>query len=132
MPETPENVTVLYVDDEENNLFLFKASFSGEYNVLTALSGNEGLEKLEKFHKDIIVVISDMRMPNMNGIEFVQKARERYSNIAYFILTGFDYNEQIQNALNNNLIQSFFTKPFDVAEIKKSIDDAVEGFANTH
>lgn len=127
-----KNVTVLYVDDEENNLFLFKSAFGNTYNVLTALSGPEGLKKLEKFHDNIIVVISDMRMPTMSGIEFVSQAKGKYANIAYFILTGFDYNDQIQEALRKDVIQRFFTKPFDVEEIKKSIEDAIDDFETSH
>lgn len=124
MSEAP-NITVLYVDDEKNNLFLFEINFKKKYNVITALSAFEGLDKLEEFHKDIIVVISDMRMPKMNGIEFVRKAKEKFENIAYFILTGFDYDDEIDQALRENIIQKFFTKPFDVNEIDQAIQDAI-------
>ncbi|UXP32570.1 response regulator [Reichenbachiella agarivorans] len=120
-----DNITVLYVDDEELNLFLFEKSFESVYHVVTALSGEEGLNKLENYHKKIIVVISDMRMPAMNGIEFISKAKEKFDNIAYFILTAFDYNEEIENALDKKLIHRFFTKPFDISEIQEAIDDAL-------
>lgn len=119
------NITVLYVDDEELNLFLFEKSFESLYKVVTALSGTEGLEKLESHHDEIIVVISDMRMPSMNGIEFISKAKEKFQNIAYFILTAFDYNEQIEDALENKLIHRFFTKPFDITEIQQAVDEAL-------
>lgn len=118
------NITILYVDDEDINLFLFKSSFEPKYEVITARSGKEGLEKLEGYHDKIIVVISDMNMPMMNGIEFIEEARKTYKNIAYFILTGYDYNQEIDKALKTNVIQKFFTKPFVSAEIEAAVEAA--------
>ncbi|MBU2885547.1 response regulator [Gilvimarinus agarilyticus] len=120
-----KDITVLYVDDEELNLFLFEKSFESIYDVVTALSGVEGLQKLEAHHDKIIVVISDMRMPNMNGIRFITQAKEKFKNIAYFILTAFDYNEEIEKALDEKLIHRFFTKPFDIAEIQEAVEEAL-------
>ena len=122
-------VTILYVDDEEANLFVFKKMFELKYNVLTAHSGKEGLEQLQDHSADIIVVISDMRMPLMNGVEFIRKAKSSFTNIAYFILTGFDFNDEIEEALNSHLIQKFFTKPFEMAEIEGAISDAIKEFS---
>lgn len=121
-----KQVTVLYVDDEDINLFLFERSFRSLYHVLTANSGEQGLQKLEEKASDIIVVISDMRMPGMDGITFIKKAKEKHANIAYFILTAFDYSEEINKALEDRLINKFFTKPFDIEQIKASIELAVK------
>ena len=96
------------------------------YRVLTAHSGPEGLEQLKAHSSEIIVVISDMRMPGMNGIEFIRTARKEHQNIAYFILTAFSSNEQIEEALQDHVIHRFFTKPFNIEEIKKAIDEAIE------
>lgn len=120
-----EDVTVLYVDDEKNNLFLFEVTFRSSYKVITALDAEEGLEKLERHADDILVVISDMRMPKVNGIEFITEARKKYDNISYFILSGFEYNDQIDRAVKSNLVDKFFTKPLNFEEIKKSIDQEV-------
>jgi len=124
MTDTKE-ITILYVDDEDINLFLFKANFQSKFNIITSLSAAAALEELESHHDEIIVVISDMRMPVMSGIEFIEKAKEKYNNIFYYILTGFDYNEEIDKALQSNLIQKFFTKPFNTEEIEKTILEAV-------
>lgn len=125
---TKPNITILYVDDEEANLFIFEKMFEKKYLVLTAHSGREGLEQLENNSSDIIVVISDMRMPAMNGVEFIREAKNNYSNIAYFILTGFDFNDEIEDALNTHLIHKFFTKPFEMQEIETAISEAIQEF----
>lgn len=118
-------VTVLYVDDEDANLFLFEVNFRSKYKIFTAKSGFEGLEALDVHHDEIIVVISDMRMPQMNGVDFVKKAKEKYNNIAYFILTGFDFDNEIEKALQENIIHKFFTKPFEMSEIEKAIEEVI-------
>jgi len=117
-------ITILYVDDEPMNLKLFEINFSKKFNVLTGLSGDEGLNILSK-HYSVNVVISDMKMPGMNGIEFIKKAKIEYSDIKYYILTGFDITEEIANALENNLIQKYFQKPFNMREIEASIYEAL-------
>ncbi len=125
-----KDVNILYVDDEEANLFLFHVNFKDKYTVYTATSGIDGLEKLDAHHDEIVVVISDMRMPKMNGVEFIQQAKQKYENIIYFILTGFDYNDEIDEALKGETIQRFFTKPFEMDEIERAIDEAVAGLAS--
>lgn len=116
-----KQITILYVDDEDINLFLFERSFSSTYKVITANSGEEGLKKLELSAHDIIVVISDMRMPGMDGIAFIKKAKEKFHNIAYYILTAFNFNEEINSAIADKLIDNFFTKPFDIEVIKAEV-----------
>ena len=115
-------ITVLYVDDEDNNLFIFEKSFEKDFRVVTATSGDAGLDILESHANDVIVVISDMCMPGMNGVEFVRKARARFNNIAYYILTAFDFNTEIEEAVNERVIDKFFTKPFDITQIRAEVE----------
>jgi response regulator RpfG family c-di-GMP phosphodiesterase len=117
-----KQVTVLYVDDEEINLFLFERSFNSMYRVLTAQSGEAGLVKLGEYPNDIIVVITDMRMPGMDGIAFIRKAKEQFNNIAYYVLTAFNHNDEINKAIEEKLFDKFFIKPFDIEAIKLEID----------
>ncbi|HKL07440.1 MAG TPA: response regulator [Bacteroidales bacterium] len=118
------NITILYVDDEPMNLKLFEINFRKKFNVLTAMSGDEGLRLLEE-NGAIDVVISDMKMPGMNGIEFIKKAKNEYPDIKYYILTGFDITDEIAEALDANLIQKYFQKPFNMREIEASIYEAL-------
>lgn len=109
---------VLYIDDEEANLLLFRFSFEGKREVLVANSPEEGLKKLEENKGRIKAVISDMHMPKMNGVQFIEKAKELVSDIPYYILSGYAFNDEIDKALRQNTIQKYFTKPFDRAEIE--------------
>ena len=115
-----EKITILYVDDESVNLKLFEINFKKIFNVLTAESGAEGLEQL-KVNPHTIVVISDMKMPGMNGIDFIRLAKKDFPHIRFFILTGFDITEEIADALNERLIHKYFRKPFNMKEIEDSI-----------
>ena len=117
-----KEITVLYVDDEEINLFLFDRCFRDFYTIVTAKSGEEGLVKLEAHSEDIIVVISDMRMPGIDGLEFIRRAKVKFENIAYYILTAFVINDDISKAVEEKSIDKFFTKPFDVDIIKTEVD----------
>ncbi len=115
---------LLYVDDEDINLELFKIVFKNKFIVLTAKSGSLGLQQLEN-NKDVCIVISDMKMPGMNGIEFIKTAKERHKNIIYFILTGFEITEEISQAIESELINKYFKKPLNAKEIEASIMEVV-------
>ncbi len=111
---------ILYVDDEELNLELFSIIFQDDFEVITALTASEGLERLAE-HRDIDLVISDMKMPGMSGMEFINYAKQQHRDIHYFILTGFEITEEISEALNNKIIDKYLTKPIDEKEIRSAI-----------
>jgi response regulator RpfG family c-di-GMP phosphodiesterase len=117
------DITILYVDDEEPNLFLFQVAFEDKYEIITSISGQEGLEKLNNERNKIIIVISDMKMPEMNGVEFIRTAHKLHSHIGYFILTGYDYNDEIDQAIKDQVVNKFFTKPFKQEEIESAIEE---------
>ncbi|WP_340114152.1 response regulator [Maribellus mangrovi] len=116
-----EKPKILYVDDEPLNLILFKANLNKTHEVITADSGVSGLKIIEN-SEDFCCVISDMRMPNMNGIEFVKAASKILPNISYYILSGFDISEEVQEALDSKLIQKYFRKPFNLKDMANEID----------
>ena len=122
-----QKTTILYVDDEEINLYIFEQTFQDDYKVFTANSGEEGLKQLDNHAESILVVISDMRMPNMNGVEFITQAKAKHQKIIYFVLTGYSYNDEIDHAIQNNIIHKFFTKPFNKTEIDLAISEALQG-----
>ena len=116
---------ILYVDDESINLKLFKLIFSEKYEVFTAENGMQGLEVLANNH-DIAIVVSDMKMPGMNGIEFIKTSKPIYPEISYFILTGYEITNEIQEALYTGLIIKYFRKPLNKSEIDSEIELAIK------
>ncbi len=115
---------ILYVDDEPINLQLFEINFEEKYNVLVAEDGHSGLTVLDN-HQDTSVIISDMKMPEMNGVEFVRKAKSKYPAKKYMILTGYDITEDIKEALQSGLILKYLQKPFVVEQIESAIEKCV-------
>jgi len=107
---------VLYVDDEPINLKLFELCFSKKCQVFVANNGFEGLEQLDK-EADIMVIISDMKMPGMNGIDFIKLAKEKYPSKKYYIMTGYEINAEISKTIDSGLILKAFRKPFNAKEI---------------
>ncbi|MEO9806405.1 MAG: response regulator [Reichenbachiella sp.] len=123
------NTTVLYVDDEDIPRLIFEKSFESKYSILVAGSGQEALDKIAELEDEFIVVISDMRMPEMNGLEFIIEARDQYKNMACFILTSLDQDDELEQAINDNLIEKVFNKPLNVAEIDEAIKEVTTGVA---
>lgn len=107
---------LLYVDDEILNLYLFRDYFKNEFEVIVAKSGKEAIEELSE-NLDVQFVISDMRMPEMNGLEFITEAKTLRPNITYCILTGYDLTPEIQTAIIEKKVARYFSKPFDPTEI---------------
>ena len=119
-----QKIKILYVDDEPINLQLFEINMEDKFNVLLAEDGNEGLEVLDA-NNDISIIISDMKMPGMNGIEFLEKVKEKYPDKKCFILTGFEITLEIKEALDSSLILKYFRKPFNMKEIEGTINSTV-------
>jgi len=115
------NKNILYVDDEKINLEIFKINLHRFFQIETAQSGTEGLEILDK-HQNINLVISDMRMPEMDGLEFIKQAKEKHPNIQFYIMTGYDVTPDIKDALDSKLIEKHFSKPYDVSNLLTSIN----------
>lgn len=111
---------ILYVDDEEMNLTLFKMIFKEKYDIVLAQNAITALELLES-HTDTVIVITDMNMPQMNGIEFIKIAKEKFPKIKFYILTGYEINDEIDEALKEKLILKYFRKPFNFDEIDQTL-----------
>jgi len=91
-------VNVLYVDDEQTNLFSFKASFRRDFNVFTANSGEDALKLMET--EKIHVIVSDQRMPGMTGIELLQHVKVKYPEPIRILLTGYADINAVIDAIN--------------------------------
>ncbi len=114
--------TLLLVDDEANILKALQRIFLPlGYRVLTAESGEAGLAVLE--NEPVDLVISDMRMPGMNGHQFLKQVRSKYPMTMRAILSGFSEGKDVVNALRDGSARMYILKPWDneklVAEIGK-------------
>ncbi len=113
---------LLYLDDEEENLMVFKSAFRRNYHVSIARSVAEANALLVDNSFDII--ISDQRMPDTTGVEFLKNLPDDLDNIR-MILTGFSDMEAIVDAMNSGKIYKYITKPWQRLDLQKVIDDAL-------
>ncbi len=122
-----ENVTILCVDDEPNVLkSLIRLFIDCDYTILTATSGKDGLRLLET--EDVHVIISDYRMPVMNGSEFLREAFKLYPKTVRIVLSGYADTDSILSAINDGHIYKFIPKPWDDNELKMTILNAIERY----
>lgn len=121
-----EKISILYVDDEENNLISFKATFRLKYKVFTAISGVDAIKILEE--NLIHVIITDQRMPNMTGVEFLEKVIEKFTDPIRILLTGYTDMNAVVDAINKGKIFHYLTKPWNEEELDKTIARAYDIF----
>lgn len=119
-----EKDTILYVDDERANLNAFKLLFEHKYNILTAQSSDEGLEVLHSNH--ISLVISDQKMPFVQGTDFLQVVKERWPEKVCILLTGYIDHEALEIAINKIGIHQYIRKPFDPIQMELVLDKALD------
>jgi response regulator RpfG family c-di-GMP phosphodiesterase len=118
---------ILFVDDEENVLRSLKRLFMSEdYEVLTALSGSDGLAVLKDF--EVPVIVSDQRMPVMTGAEFLEKSRELSPDAVRIILTGYADIEAAIGAINRGGAYRYVSKPWNGSDLLMVVKDAFEKY----
>ncbi len=123
--------SILCVDDEPNILSSLRRLFRGAgYRVLTAESGKAGLGVLESEAVDI--VISDMRMPEMDGARFLEHVREQWPDTVRLLLTGYSDIQSILDAINRGEIYRYITKPWEDNDILLIVRHALERKALEH
>jgi len=125
-PEAQEaQATLLFVDDEANILSALKRLFhpSG-YRILTAESGKAGLDILEREKVDLI--ISDMRMPEMSGAQFLEQARARWPDSVRILLTGYADITSTIDAINKGRIYRYISKPWEDHDMILLVRQALE------
>lgn len=114
---------ILVVDDEINVIESFKRLLEDDYKVLTATSGEEALEKIEKENLDIVLL--DIRMPEMDGIEVLRRIREMSENVDVIVVTAVSTMRTAIEAMKLGAYD-YITKPFEVDEVIISINKALE------
>jgi response regulator RpfG family c-di-GMP phosphodiesterase len=115
--------TILAVDDEPANLRMIERLFHKDYTVITAQSGEEGLETLKRESVDLI--ISDQRMPGMTGTELLKESIYTNPDAVKIILTGYTDTEAVIDAINRARVHKFVSKPWDPVQLKDIVRDAL-------
>lgn len=120
-------IKILCVDDEKNVLKALRRLFMEEdnYEIFLAESGAEGLELLEE-EENVQMVISDYRMPEMTGVDFLAQVNERWPDTMRIVLSGYADTAAVVEAINQGQIYKFIPKPWNDEELLSTIASALE------
>lgn len=117
---------ILYVDDERYNLKAFYHAFKPFYHIVTAQSGEEALNVLAT--QPVAVLITDRRMPDMDGIELLKRVAENYPQVVTMMLTAYGDKDALMQAINEGHVYAFVAKPWNEFDLRLKIDKALEHF----
>jgi CheY-like chemotaxis protein len=118
--------TILYVDDEPDNLLALRAILRRQYRVLTAQSGEQALDILTD--EEVHILISDQRMPEMSGTELLAKCHEWYPDQIRILLTGYSDLQAVIDAVNKGRIYQYVAKPWRAEDLQLIVRQAWETF----
>ncbi|MGC1308499.1 MAG: SpoIIE family protein phosphatase [Phormidesmis sp.] len=118
---------LLVVDDEPDNLDLLYRTFRRDFKVFKADSGAQALTMLEA-QGEMAIIISDQRMPKMNGTEFLSRTVERFPDTIRMVLTGYTDVEDLVSAINSGKVFKYITKPWNPKKLKEVIAQAAETY----
>ena len=119
--------SILYIDDEPDNLLAFKAVFRRQYHIFSAQNAGEALALLRTHPVDLI--ISDQRMPHTTGVAFFEQILNEFPDPIRMILTGYSDVQSIVDAINKGKVYHYITKPWKMEEMKVIIDKALEAYS---
>ena len=125
--EKEEKIQVLYVDDEANNLSTFRSSFRRDFDIFTAESAKVALNVLKE--NTIQVIITDQRMPDTTGVEFLESILEEFPYPIRILLTGYSDLQAVVDAINKGQIFQYLNKPWKYEDLKKTIQKAYNVYA---
>ncbi|MCB9261056.1 MAG: response regulator [Flavobacteriales bacterium] len=114
-----KNISILYLDDEKENLTSFSANFRREFNLFVASSIEEAYSIIES--NEIHVVLSDHKMPHITGVEFFETLSKTHPTIVRILLTGCSDLEIAVESVNRGQIFKFLYKPMDIGLVKKTM-----------
>ncbi|WP_026100321.1 SpoIIE family protein phosphatase [Fortiea contorta] len=122
-----EKLKLMVVDDEPDNLDLLYRTFRRDFQVYQASHARGALEILEK-EGEMAVIISDQRMPEMNGTEFLSRTVERFPDTIRILLTGFTDVEDLVDAINSGQVFKYITKPWNPERLKTLVEQATDTY----
>lgn len=133
-PNSTKRYGLLIVDDEILNLTSLAGLLEDDYFIITANSAAEALKVLsdESVQSSIQVVVSDQRMPQMTGVEFLAKTRDINPNLKRILLTGYTDVDAIIDAINDAAIYKYVRKPVDSHDLRMTLKRATEVWQLEH
>lgn len=120
--------TILCVDDEIDNVDALERLFRKKFTVLKATSGKQALALLDQHPEPVALIITDQRMPEMTGVEFLEKTLDSHPETTRILLTGYTDLESVITAVNKGQIFRYLTKPWDPVDLANTVDHAIERF----
>ncbi|WP_162342017.1 MULTISPECIES: response regulator [Cyclobacterium] len=122
-----DKITILYVDDEVNNLKAFKATFRRDYKIYLAESADEGRDIL--LQQDIDIIITDQRMPKENGVDFLESIIPMHPDPMRILLTGYTDIQAVIDAINKGKVYHYLTKPWEEDYLRTVVKNAFEVYS---
>lgn len=122
-----EKPFLLCLDDEAHNLDALERIFRKKYTVLKATDGQSALQLLAS-HPIVPIIISDQRMPEMSGVEFLERTINTHPDSVRILLTGYTDIESVIESVNKAQIYRYLTKPWDTTDLSNTVDQANEKF----
>jgi len=120
---------VLFIDDEPNNLISFKASFRQHFNIYTTNDTDEAFKVLDS--ETIHAVLADQRMPQMLGVDFLARVRDRYPQAIRVLITAYSDIDSVINAINKGEVYRYIAKPWDEDAVIEIIKSAYTRYQNS-
>jgi two-component system sensor histidine kinase/response regulator len=121
--------TILYVDDDEANLFVLQTACGRDLKVITAQSGQAALEIMRE--QEIAVLLADQRMPGMTGVELFEQTKSEFPDVVRVLISAYSDFQDATAAINRGHVQRFLRKPWVIEELKANLREALEAYRTT-
>jgi len=123
-----DSPAVLYVDDEPINLRVFDANFRDRFKIITCQLPTEALAILANRGHEIGILISDQRMPELTGVELLERANEIAPDVLRMVITAYSDVQAVIDAVNRGRVSRYFVKPWIKEDLLAALEDAMRIF----
>jgi YesN/AraC family two-component response regulator len=118
--------TILFVDDEPQEIKYFNKAFSKDFDILSANSVDQAIEIIKENHEKIGVVITDQRMPGKTGLDLLDYVYSHHADIVRILTTAYCDTKNAIDAINNAQVFRYIAKPWDIESLHQSLDQALK------
>lgn len=115
---------IIYVDDEEQNLYLFEGTFELDFKILTYISAQKLLEN-RTILDEASILVSDMKMPEMSGMELIKEVKKDFKHLTTYILSAYPFEKEVKSMIEDGTVKKFFSKPFSTSELYQEFEEVL-------